>query len=284
MSLSERFLNPETNEERELNMRNQIERSFDSIELIFDPAIKKQIKQNYLNNNNYALFIASNHQSHADILPYIMLAEELTKEINDNNQSFKLKGFNMIIAVSLTTGHQNKDLKDYYKIIKELSSEKGIEFIPIVRPKDKEKYGISDVLNFKNLRKAYNSYKDNYVLIEFPEGTVMGGRVNLDTGIPYGVQKTNDSNMIDYCISKYSKKGINFGVLPVAIDGTYKIYPPDTYKIMIPSEKIKVTAGNLLGSEDFISLDDNIRPSDLIMKKILSYISKESQGEFYSRL
>jgi len=280
----ERFFNHEIVEEKELIMSGQIEKAFDSIELVFDPSVKKQIKQNYLTYPNYALIIGSNHQSHADIIPYIMIADELTKEINDNDQSFKLNGFNMIIAVSLTTGHQNKELKNYYKIIKELCSEKGIEFIPIVRPKDKEKYGISDVLNFKNLRKACSGYKDNYALIEFPEGTLKGGRINPDTGLHYGPQKPNESNMTDYCVGRYLKKGINFGVLPITIDGTYNIYPPDTYKVMIPKEKIKVTVGNLLEPQDFINLNPDIKPSDLLMQKIIPYLQKDNQGEFYPRL
>jgi hypothetical protein len=279
--IKERFFNPETVEERELIIRGQIEKASNSIELVFDKSIKEQIKQKFLNNPNYALIMGSNHQSHADIFPYLMIADELNNEINNNNKNFKLNGFNMIIAYSLTTGHQNQDLKNYYKIIEELGLEKGIEFIPIVRPKDKYKYEISDVLNFKNLRKACHSYKDNYVLIEFPEGTVKGGRINLETGLPYGVQKTNDSNMIDYCIGKYLKKDIEFGVLPVAIDGTYKIYSPDTYKFTAPKEKIRVTVENLMEPKDFINLDSNTRPSDLIMLRILPDLSKEIQGTHY---
>lgn len=271
----ERFLNPDNPQDREAEMRTQLEKGLNCFNLFFDQSIKDEIKQRYLNSEDFALILGSNHQSHADIFPYILIADQLSKEVDE------IKGFNMIIAVSLTTGQQNQDLKDYYKIINEMCLQKNINFIPIVRPKDVEKYGVSDLINIPNLKKVMRSHKNQHVLIEFPEGTVQGGRLNLDTNLPFGVQKTNDSNVIDYCVAKYLRKEIDFGVLPVAIDGTYKIYPPDTYKITIPTEKINVTVGSLLKPDDFQNSAKSVRPSDLLMQKIVPNLSIETRGKFY---
>jgi 1-acyl-sn-glycerol-3-phosphate acyltransferase len=268
--LKEKFLSPDiTTKERESIMLSQIKKAIECIDLSFDQSIKDQIKQKYENNNNFALIIGANHQSHADIFPLILIADELKKELNTKGQESKFNGLNIIIAFSLTTGHQNQDLKDYYKIVKEICSPKDIEFITMVRPKDKEKYGITaNALNIRSIKKARKSYKDGCVLVEFPESTVKGGRINLETGLPFGPQKPNEHNMIDYCIKKYSEKEIEFGVLPIAIGCTYKIYPPDTYKFNLPEEKIKTTVCNLLSSNNFSKLKQSIRPSDLIMQKI----------------
>lgn len=271
----ERFLNPDHPQDRESGMRSQLEKCLGCFNLSFDQSIKDKIRQKYLENENFALILASNHQSHADVFPFIQIAEDLQKEIGD------VKGFNMIIAGSLTTGHQNQDLKDYFKIVSEMCAKKNINFIPIIRPKDVEKYGLSDILNIPNLKKVMSSRKNQQAIIEFPEGTVQGGRINLDTNLPFGAQKTSESNVVDYCVTKYLKKEIDFGILPIAIDGTYKIYPPDIYKITIPQEKIDVTVCNLLEPNDFQNLNEDIRPSDLLMQKIIPNLSIENRGKFY---
>lgn len=270
--------------EKELTVRQEMVRGFNSVELVYvDPTVNQKIKENYLKNENYALVIVGNHQSHADIFGHMQLAKEMLKEVNDNNQNFKLE-FDMIIALSLTTGHQDSRLKEYFDEVKEMCKECKIGFLPIVRPKDKEKYGLSTIVNFALFKKAFNSYKDKTALIEFPEGTVKAGRINLQTGQHFGVQKIGDSNITDYCVEKYLKKGINFNILPVATDGSYNIYPPDEYKFHVPQKKVKVTVGQLLGSDDFKNLKDNIRPSDLVMLKIMPYLSKENQGDYYPNL
>ena len=274
-----------TETSRENSLKGDIERGRASIEVVYiDPTVLKKIKSNYLNNSDYALLINGNHGSHADIFAIMLLADDLMEEVNDNDQKIRLNGIDVIIALSLTSGHQNPRLKEYFDEAKKICSESNIDFLPIVRPEDEKKYGLSSVVNFALFKRAFSSYKDNVALMEFPEGTIKAGRVNLETGLHYGAQKTRSPSITDYSVEKYLKKEIPFNVLPVAIDGSYNIYDPDSYEFHEPQEKVRVTVGKLLGPDDFKGLEEGIKPSDLVMLKIIPNLSKENQGDYYPNL
>ncbi len=266
------------------NLRKNIELGQASIEIVYeDPTVFQQIKSNYL-NSEYALIINGNHQSHADIFAQILLNNEIIKTVNDNGENFKLKGMDMVIALSLMTGHQNQNLKNYFNEIEEYCYENNIDFIPLVRPQDEARYGLLPDSNLVLLRKALYSYKKQKILMEFPEGTIMAGRIDPKTGLHYGAQKTSESNITDNCIKMYNSKGVNFGILPVATDGSYQIFDADNYQFHIPEKKIKVTVGKLLKPDNFNQLSNGIRPTDIVMLQIIRHLSPENQGSYYPSL
>lgn len=245
-----------------------IEIFFNCFELQFESKTLNKFSE--LINSGYTPLIVSNHQSHADGLPLSLLTKEIKEKTGE-----KLNGFYLPIAASMVNGDQDQELKSYLEKLSPACFEKGLEMIPVTRKKDEEVYNIKDK-NFDSLKKILSAHKQGYGIIFLPEGSVKAGRSGTDGEIT-GMIDVGKDNSFDGTIKKYLSKNIKFCVLPVAIDGSYKLYNPDTKKITIPNNKITLTISNeILLPSDF--KNKSLEPTDLVMPQIAQMLPIKARG------
>jgi len=173
-------------------------------------------------HHGHTLVIVANHESHADILPLIVLSRQISQATGKN--------FLVPSAASLNTGHQGGAITSFFEQIEPWLESNGLQMVPFVRQRDVEQYGLGKEENGKSARRLIAARADGFNFAWFPEGSVQGGR-RVDPKNPnserFGIQEA------DPAFGKFISKIIDQGptvFLPVGIHGSYKLLDPDTKK------------------------------------------------------
>jgi len=172
--------------------------------------------------------IVSNHQSHADVIVHALIAERIIKETGG-----LLKGFRIPYAISVSTGHQGKNINFLFRFLKDWFEERGLLPFPVTRDKDKSEYGITD-LSRHSVPALKNAGREGFGVSILPEGTVQAGRKDhysihrMRHGVEGGIE--------------LAKQTGNVLFLPVSIHGTYNVFNPDR---RLPS--LNATISTLVG-------------------------------------
>lgn len=173
--------------------------------------------------------IISNHQSHADGFIMRGVVCYLWELSIDQNGQPKLEGCVMPVASSMVSGHQGKILQWMYHLTRGAMLREGTICMPYTRPADEVKYGLkpNPTEVFKMIRVIR---KNNYGLVDFPEARVEGGRCTKG-GWPdqiKGMIELEDDALINpYRMMVCNGREPFF--LPVGIDGSHRIFSPDSY-------------------------------------------------------
>lgn len=245
-------------------------RVFNLFELNYRPETFKTIS-GHIKSGKLPLIVA-NHQSHADGLILSLITEKIKDESPDN-----INGFYLPIASSMVSGKQSPNLKKYLELLAPLCEHNNLFMIPVTRKKDIEVYGEENP-NFSSIRKILNCHNDKFGMIFLPEGSVQSGR-NREDGSIFGTIPPEENNSFDDLVKKYLKNNIDFCVIPVAINGTYKFCNPTTYKIDMFCSDISATiSDNILTSDDFKDLKN--KPSEFIMPLVAGMLPVESRGVY----
>lgn len=248
----------------EISVDKTVDYLFNSFYLNFDSK-NLDLFANAINCNAIPI-IVSNHQSLIDGIAITQIVDQINQRLEPN----KIKGFYLPYAISVATGDQNKIVAQYFSEIENRCQQKNLFLIPVVRKKDRERYNLdknsSLYLNSqKSLRKILNLAKDNYGLAIFPEGSVQGGRIDK-LGRFFGLFPSDVDNAIDSLIPHFIKTETDFCVLPVGINGSCRLFSPDTYKINSLKSKIEVKIGDIMEPRSFYS--DPKSSSNLVLKNI----------------
>ncbi len=163
----------------------------------------------------YTTFVYANHTSHIDSIALSFVAEPIC-------QRLQLSSLLAPGAVSME-GAQGKAIKEFFSKAATLLDNHHIEYVPVARPKDREKYGI-EFDNKRQLNLMLHARTNNRGIAMTPEGTVTGGRLNPLTNSIYGLQEPDKETMrLISLIAKYNK--VVF--LPVGIVGSQTIFSAD---------------------------------------------------------
>lgn len=172
--------------------------------------------------------IVSNHQSHADGFIMCKVVEMLRKLTSERGLSADLR-FVMPVAASMVSGHQNKILQRVYHLTYEAMLRKGIMCLPYTRRVDEARYGLkSNSSEVKRMRETIAN--GGCGLIVFPEASVAGGRYITEGGgrkTRGMIEIADDALTMPYRLMRHSQQEGFF--LPVGIDGSHRIFSPDTY-------------------------------------------------------
>lgn len=174
--------------------------------------------------------IVANHQSHADGFILRGVVRYLRELSIDQNGRPKLEGCVMPVAASMVSGHQNKILQGVYHLTYEAMLRRGIICMPYTRSADEKKYGLKpNIGEVKRMRRVINN-NSGLGLVDFPEARVEGGRC-IKGGWPdqiKGMIELEDDALTNpYRMMVCDGREPFF--LPVGIDGSHRIFSPDTY-------------------------------------------------------
>lgn len=167
--------------------------------------------------------VYANHQGHADGLAMAKVAEHLRDLTLQNGQHF-VRGLAVILAKSMVSGHQSKELTSIYDLVIGACRQRGVVPIPITRKKD-EGYGLSRLQVAAEILPLIKSLRDGYGMAFLPEGSVQGGRHPKGSGIEniYGIQELDNNRLMEFfqLISrKISRKPF---FMPIGLHGSYRI-------------------------------------------------------------
>jgi len=261
-----------------ISIEKTLDGLFDKFELNFDPKNLDLFTKAI--NHGAVPIIISNHQSLIDGVAITKVIEKVISQVN----SEKLNGFYLPYAVSINTGDQDPFVTQCFTSLAEKCREKQVFLIPVVRKKDKEKYGIDEhnplyINSQKSLKKIISLTEDKYGLAIFPEGTTQGGRLNK-LGRFFGLSSADPENAVDYLIPKFIKKDIDFCVLPIGINGSCNLFSPDTYKVGKTESNIIVNIGDVM--EPRVFKDNPKFSSNTVLTNIAQkLLQPEYVGSFF---
>lgn len=196
----------------------------------------------------YLPIVVGNHQSHVDGISLALPVRILTNVANEKlPQDQKLKGFALVLASSLYSGHQGAMMKGFFDETYPLVEKRKLVPILHTRPQDKQRYNMKTerLGQFKDLIDTIN---EGYAVAVFPEGTTTAGKKNKE-GKPNGMQKFMPSSvrMLIAAAKEANKKAM---IIPVSITGGPNIHNPDT---KLPTLKA-LKAGFNLGDSNLIHI------------------------------
>ncbi len=240
----------------------------------------------------YLPIIVANHASHADGASISKLTRYLTKraylELHPDQQDFN--GFNLPLAKSLLTGHQGWKLRRFYKYAEPAIEANGLFALPLVRDKDKEKYGLET--NPKEyLRTLRNRVEDGYGgLVLFPEGTTISGQKD-ESGRFLGIQPFEEDSISAHIrlLKKYSRK--NVMIIPGGISGGHEVINSGTKSIPFKAftkamrpDMFTINVGDVIKTDDpnFSALLSSEEINDFVGNKIAALLPPEMRGIYAS--
>ncbi|MEK7070665.1 MAG: hypothetical protein AAB966_02560 [Patescibacteria group bacterium] len=163
------------------------------------------------------------HQSHADALVVGRITDKLRRASRMNGQD-NLRGLYLPMASSVVTGDQSPEVADLYRLFTPVLEEKGLYLKSVIREQDRKRYDHQGQ-SHQAMKELLEAPNQGFGIAIFPEGTVEGGRTTLDE--VNGLQPIQENTLMHRFIRKYPDRVV---LLPVAIDGGYKIVDPNTYR------------------------------------------------------
>ena len=225
--------------------------------------------------------IYANHQSYADG----MALSQITKYIMGKGLSGRLNGFLLPVAKSIETGDQGSEIQVITTMFTQVTTERGLLSVPIIRDKDKEEYGLEGS-NTESYARLSNALEDGYGLAIFPEGTMEGGRKDTDGRIK-GMQQVSRS-LLAGRLKVWLRKGRTSVVLPVGIHGGYRIQHPDE-KGKVSEDVLEMVAEDCpVKSRVTITVGKPFIPDaavndDSLMRRVAQLLPPEARGYYRER-
>lgn len=161
--------------------------------------------------------LVSNHQSHADVIP----ASTITSQLET--------AFNLPVAASIEGGQQGDFVRDINVLIAPVLARHNLFTLPIVTRRDEEIREMEKAPNADVFRRLSNSGTNGGGFAMFPEASVKGGRT-IGSGKINGLIRHPNPEQRDFSrwLRNFVRKGKDPVILPIGIDGSYKIFSPDT--------------------------------------------------------
>ena len=247
--------------------------------------------------DGYVPVLYANHQSHADKLVLSGIIQSLVAD----DLETRISQFLVPVAATIESGAQGDYIQQLLPLFDPLYRDRGYgPDVPIITPNDRQARGVEGS-NTESIRRLMNAPVDKHGLVMFPEATLAGGR-RADDGAVNGMREVTSitgSGLVGY--PKYwRKRKLGEAVyLPVGISGSYRLYPPDPGRSVIPVEVIAdIVAGGpveplvtvSLGRPfTFTELTDavggepdhrEISHLDLMMGKVADLLPPEERGRY----
>ncbi len=167
--------------------------------------------------------VYANHQGHADGLAMTKATEHL-RDLTLQDGQYLLRGLAVILAKSMVSGHQSKELTSTYDLVIGACRQRGVVPVPVTRKKDQGTYGMSRRQIAAEIIPLISSLREGYGMAFFPEGSVQGGRhqKGSNLGDIYGMQEPDNNNLIDF-VKLMSRAGKKPFFMPIGLHGSYRI-------------------------------------------------------------
>ncbi|HBQ50435.1 hypothetical protein A3B42_00345 [Candidatus Daviesbacteria bacterium RIFCSPLOWO2_01_FULL_38_10] len=166
--------------------------------------------------------VYGNHQGHGDGLALANVSGHL-RDLTLQDGQYLLRGLAVILAKSMVSGHQSKELTGIYDLVIGACRQRGVVPVSVTREKDREKYGMSREKVAAEVIPLIRSLRKGYGMAFFPEGSVQGGRHPKGSGVEeiFGMQEPDNNNLIDFfkLMSRYGKPFF----MPIGLHGSYRI-------------------------------------------------------------
>nr|MBI5455441.1 1-acyl-sn-glycerol-3-phosphate acyltransferase [Candidatus Levybacteria bacterium] len=182
----------------------------------------------YINGirEGYLPILVGSHQSHVDgvsiSLPARTLTDVANKHLPDDQ---KLKGFKLVLASSLSSGHQGAMMKGFFEEVSPIMERRRLTPLLHTRPQDNQRYHMRTD-RFSQYKDLIDAIKNGYAIAVFPEGTTTAGKKNKD-GKPNGMQDFMPGS-VRMLISAAKDAGKKTMIIPVSITGGPSVHNPDT--------------------------------------------------------
>ncbi len=217
--------------------------------------------------------IVVNHQSLADGPALTAITSQLDA------------GFNLPVAASIDIGLQGKYIQSVNSRLDPILAQRNLFTVPIITGGDVEKREM--VKGTTGLPKLVKTAQSGRGFAMFPEASVQGGRHNDGGGINGLVRPTHPSAFTGW-VERFANQGADPVVLPVGIDGSYKIFDPvsnsfpsSILRMLIGYEKLRkvgtITLGKLIPFDEVKSAGGS---DDFFMEKIAALLPEASRGVY----
>lgn len=175
--------------------------------------------------------IVVGHFSHLDHVVISHFCQSLLDLATSQGLGNNLNGFVETLALSVPQGQQSKFMQRMYSKMEEYANARGVEFIPITRNVDMERYGMPKVVS--EARPLVTKLRQKGVgLLVSPGGSVQPGRhpKGASRDQIFGLQEIKDESILS-SFDLMERSGKRFDqqpyFLPVAVNRTYKVFNPD---------------------------------------------------------
>ncbi len=195
------------------------------------------------------VILVSNHQSHVDVMPLAVIANQVRRAANDYISTGKYprkKAFSHFLcpmASSVVTGGQTQDITAGYINTRDWLLKNGIVTVPVTRDRDIKYYGGQGLPpTIDSMRALLTAFKDGHGLAITIAGTVEEGRRKKGgrSGKRIGLKKLSSKNLLTETVVRQHAAGINTLIVPIAISGTYLLFDPDERKVTLSSVRTLV--------------------------------------------
>lgn len=185
-----------------------------------------------LTGRNMVPLGVAGHFSHLDHVVVSDLCYKLISLAGNAGLGDNLHGFVETLAKSNPDGRQSKFIQGVYSRMEVYAKDNYLKFIPITRAKDAERYGMPQGISDKRPLIAALRQKGVGALIS-PGGSIQPGRhpKGASRDSINGLQEIKDTDVLDmfYLMERLGKRiGQEPYFLPIAIDGTYRLYSSDS--------------------------------------------------------
>lgn len=175
--------------------------------------------------------VVAGHFAHVDAVVISDLCFTLQELASEAGLQENLRGFAMTLARSVPEGHQSVFMQSIYSRMEEYARARNVEFIPVTRERDQERYGMRGSLNEK--RPLVSKFRQKGIGgVMFAGGSVQPGRhPNGNHDEIYGLQEVEDTDLPSlFDLMERSGRHIvqKPYILPVGIDGTYRLQNSDS--------------------------------------------------------
>lgn len=166
--------------------------------------------------------VYANHQGHADAMAVAIIAKHLKDLTLQPDGKYLVRGLATILAKSMVSGHQSKELTSTYRLLVGACRQRGVVPVPVTREKDSEQYEMSRGQIASEMMPLIRSLRNGYGIMSFPEGSVQGGRHPKGSSLEdiYGMQEPGNNNLIDFFQLMGKVKPF---FVPVGLHGSYRI-------------------------------------------------------------
>lgn len=208
-----------------------------SVEIKFPDEIRRQIAT--LVANGLPIILATNHQSHADIIPLALLINQIITDANalietgQYTRTVPIPGFQVPIAVTVLTGAQNQVITGIYQMLDSWLEQNGVIAKPVTRDKDRKilREGKKLPSTQESTRELLTATTEGYGLAILVSGTVEEGRWRKHTRQRIGMKKIDEKNLFTTILTNLHNEGenaVNAIIVPIGFSGTFNIFDPNS--------------------------------------------------------
>lgn len=198
-------------------------------------------------------------------------------------------GFNLPVASSIDQGHQGELVRVVNFHMDPVLRVRNLVTVPIITASDVEKRAMIKDSNARAMGALRHTADNGRGFAMMPEASVEGGRKRGAEEIIGMVRPPNPSTFVRW-LDIFAKQGQDPVILPIGIEGSYKVFNPDNYTF--PEHVLQMLLGNAQPEKiatitlgriiPFRKLRTGPLSDDFFMTRIAELLPESSRGAYRS--